>query len=85
MAEIAEDLAGDRPMLRLLQGDVDSGTTAVALYLLLAAALDGGALPGGLPSTVVGARQDDVVLLREGAVSVGRIAAVLGGKQPIRP
>ncbi|HSK16429.1 MAG TPA: ATP-dependent DNA helicase RecG [Gaiellaceae bacterium] len=35
--EIGRDLAGERPMQRLLQGDVGSGKTVVALYALLRA------------------------------------------------
>ncbi len=37
VAEIDADLAGERPMQRLLQGDVGSGKTVVALYALLRA------------------------------------------------
>ena len=37
IAEIDGDLAGERPMERLLQGDVGSGKTVVALYALLRA------------------------------------------------
>ena len=37
IAEIDADLARDRPMQRLLQGDVGSGKTVVALYALLRA------------------------------------------------
>ena len=37
IAEIAADLASSRPMQRLLQGDVGSGKTVVALYALLRA------------------------------------------------
>ena len=37
IAEIDRDLARDRPMQRLLQGDVGSGKTVVALYALLRA------------------------------------------------
>lgn len=37
IAEIAQDLASDRPMQRLLQADVGAGKTAVAAYALLAA------------------------------------------------
>lgn len=36
VAQITADLAGERPMNRLLQGDVGSGKTAVALYAALA-------------------------------------------------
>ncbi len=37
IADICRDLAGDRPMQRLLQADVGAGKTAVAVYALLAA------------------------------------------------
>jgi ATP-dependent DNA helicase RecG len=37
IAQIDSDLRGDRPMQRLLQGDVGSGKTVVALYALLRA------------------------------------------------
>ncbi len=37
MAEIRGDLASDRRMLRLLQGDVGSGKTAVALLAMASA------------------------------------------------
>jgi ATP-dependent DNA helicase RecG len=39
--DVRADLAGSTPMLRLLQGDVGSGKTAVAAYALAAAAIGG--------------------------------------------
>jgi len=39
--QVAGDLAGERPMNRLLQGDVGSGKTVVALYALLLAVVNG--------------------------------------------
>lgn len=41
VAEIAEDLAKSRPMNRLLQGDVGSGKTVVALHAVLLAVANG--------------------------------------------
>ncbi|HET8786025.1 MAG TPA: ATP-dependent DNA helicase RecG [Candidatus Limnocylindrales bacterium] len=65
---VRADLAADAPMLRLLQGDVGSGKTAVAAYALAAAAKAGfqGAL---LAPTDLLARQhrDTVGALLEGA------------------
>jgi ATP-dependent DNA helicase RecG len=61
MDEIRADMAGRHPMLRLLQGDVGSGKTAVAAYALAAAAEAGvqGAL---LAPTDLLARQHAVTL-----------------------
>ncbi|MFM7107496.1 MAG: ATP-dependent DNA helicase RecG [Planctomycetaceae bacterium] len=60
-AEIAADLARPEPMNRLLQGDVGSGKTAVAVYAMLAAvgttvkeAAGGPAASGGEPRPVTG-------------------------------
>ncbi|MEM8738245.1 MAG: ATP-dependent DNA helicase RecG [Planctomycetota bacterium] len=40
VAQLAEDLTRERPMNRMLQGDVGSGKTVVALYALLMAVAD---------------------------------------------
>ena len=42
VAEITRDLQGSSPMYRLLQGDVGTGKTAVAVYALLVAVRGGG-------------------------------------------
>ena len=41
IAEIAADMAGPLPMNRLLQGDVGSGKTVVAVYAMLLAVAHG--------------------------------------------
>jgi L-threonylcarbamoyladenylate synthase len=40
--------------------------------------LDGGSVPGGVPSTVVDCTGENPVILREGAVPAGRIFQVWG-------
>ncbi len=56
IAEIDADLAQSTPMLRLLQGDVGSGKTMVALHMLLAA-VEAGAQGAFLAPTEILARQ----------------------------
>ena len=81
MAAIGEDLARPTPMLRLLQGDVGSGKTAVAAYALAAAARAGlqGAL---LAPTDLLARQhlETVGALLEG-VGIG-VTLLTGSLKP---
>lgn len=83
MAEIGADVATRRPMHRLLQGDVGSGKTLVALHALLIAVQNGhqGAL---MAPTEVLAEQHHLALrelLDDLAVpDVGR----LGGHRPLR-
>jgi ATP-dependent DNA helicase RecG len=78
VAEIREDLARARPMSRLLQGDVGSGKTAVAVYALLAA-VAGGRQAAFMAPTEVLARQHERTL---GAFLEGsrvRIETLTGG------
>ena len=61
--EIAEDLAQPAPMLRLLQGDVGSGKTVVALEAMLLA-VEAGAQAALLAPTEILARQHHATLSR---------------------
>ncbi len=61
LAEIAADLASDRRMLRLLQGDVGSGKTVVAL-LAMVAAVESGAQAALMAPTEILARQHAATL-----------------------
>ena len=56
IGEIRGDMAQDRPMLRLLQGDVGSGKTLVALLAMLEA-VEAGAQAAMLAPTEILARQ----------------------------
>jgi ATP-dependent DNA helicase RecG len=68
LKEIAEDMAGSHRMLRLLQGDVGSGKTVVAL-MAMAIAVEGGAQAALMAPTEVLARQhaDTMAPLAEAA------------------
>jgi ATP-dependent DNA helicase RecG len=72
MAEIAEDMATPRPMNRLLQGDVGSGKTAVALYACLVAVQSGGQAAFMAPTEVLAGQH-----LR----SVETLLAGIGGRR----
>ncbi|WP_033921263.1 ATP-dependent DNA helicase RecG [Sphingomonas sp. 37zxx] len=71
IAEIEGDMAQNRPMLRLLQGDVGSGKTLVATMALLIA-VEGGAQGALLAPTEILARQHFETLSR----TLGGIATV---------
>src|SRR6266536_1245677 len=74
IAEIDADLAASKPMQRLLQGDVGSGKTVVALYALLRAVEAG--KTGALTAPLTGSVKGDV----EGAqILVGTHALIQEG------
>jgi len=83
VAEIAGDLAQEAPMLRLLQGDVGSGKTVVALLSMLAA-VESGAQAALLAPTEILARQH-YETLRRMAAPTGVTVALLTGRDKGRP
>ena len=80
VAEIHADLARDEPMRRLLQGDVGSGKTAVAL-LSAAHAIAAGAQAAFMAPTEVLAEQHFRVLAPLAAAMGLRAALTLGGER----
>jgi ATP-dependent DNA helicase RecG len=78
IAQIAADLASPRPMNRLLQGDVGSGKTAVAVYAMLAAVASRQQAALLSPTEIL-AEQHLATLTRWLAGSHVRIALVSGG------
>lgn len=79
IGEIRGDMAQDRPMLRLLQGDVGSGKTLVALLAMLEA-VEGGAQAAMLAPTEILARQHFATLQRQ-CQALGVTVAILTGRE----
>jgi ATP-dependent DNA helicase RecG len=77
--EIRGDMAQTAPMLRLLQGDVGSGKTLVALLAMLAA-VESGAQAALLAPTEILARQHHATLLCQ-LDSIGVRVAILTGRE----
>jgi ATP-dependent DNA helicase RecG len=77
--EIRGDLAQAAPMLRLLQGDVGSGKTLVALMAMLVA-IESGAQAALLAPTEILARQHHATLLGQ-LDSIGVRVAILTGRE----
>jgi ATP-dependent DNA helicase RecG len=79
IGEIRGDMAQDRPMLRLLQGDVGSGKTLVALLAMLEA-VEAGAQAAMLAPTEILARQHLATLQRQ-CEAIGVRIAILTGRE----
>ncbi len=77
--EIRDDLGQEAPMLRLLQGDVGSGKTLVALLAMLEA-VEAGAQAAMLAPTEILARQHHATLLKQ-LDSLGVRVAILTGRE----
>ena len=78
IAEIAADMAGPLPMNRLLQGDVGSGKTVVAVYAMLLAVAHGYQAALMAPTEVL-ARQHAQTLDQLLAASQVRLGGLTGG------
>jgi ATP-dependent DNA helicase RecG len=77
IAEIAADMAQPRRMMRLLQGDVGSGKTVVALLAMLSAVENGGQVALMAPTEIL-ARQHHATLQRHAAVAHVEIGFLTG-------
>ena len=77
VAEIAADMAQPRRMVRLLQGDVGSGKTVVALLAMLAAVESGGQAALMAPTEIL-ARQHHATLQRHAAAANVEIGFLTG-------
>jgi ATP-dependent DNA helicase RecG len=77
IAEIAADMAQPRRMMRLLQGDVGSGKTVVALLAMLAAVESGGQAALMAPTEIL-ARQHHATLQRHAAAAHVEIGFLTG-------
>ena len=83
IAEIAADMKASQQMMRLLQGDVGSGKTVVALLAMLIA-VESGAQAALMAPTEVLARQHHATLQRL-AAPAGIEVALLTGREKGRP
>ena len=83
LAEIDADLAAPRRMLRLLQGDVGSGKTLVAILAMLRAVEAGGQAAIMAPTEIL-ARQHARTLARIGPVPSALLAGSVTGRERAR-
>ncbi len=83
VATVASDMARDRPMNRLLQGDVGSGKTVVAVYAMLLAVAHGCQAALMAPTEVLARQHFDTLtrLLRRSQVRLGLLSGSLTASQ----
>ena len=81
VAEIQQDLAQTRPMNRLLQGDVGSGKTIIALFTMLFAVASGGQAAFMAPTEILAEQHFETL---QGYLSSSRVkmALLTGGQSP---
>ena len=81
--EIVQDAARDTPMNRLLQGDVGSGKTAVAVYAMLLAVADGHQAALMAPTELLAEQHDATIreMLAGSRVAIELITGSLKGSQ----
>ena len=80
--EIAADLAGEHPMHRLLQGEVGSGKTLVALRAMLTVVDAGGQAALLAPTEVLAAQHHRSITAMLGDLAAG---GMLGGARTTAP
>jgi ATP-dependent DNA helicase RecG len=83
IADVAADMARSVPMNRLLQGDVGSGKTKVAVYALLLAVAHGQQAALMAPTEILGRQHYETLgkLLVAGRVRVGLLVGGLTGRE----
>jgi len=79
IAEITADMASDAPMLRLLQGDVGSGKTVVALMAMLTAVESGAQAALMAPTEILARQHYDTI--KPLAAAAGIEVALLTGRE----
>lgn len=86
LAEILEDLGQERPMQRLLCGDVGSGKTEVAVRAIAATALAGRQAALVAPTTILAQQHFDLLCRRFAGtgIAIGRLSRLVGAQEARR-
>lgn len=86
LAEILEDLGHERPMQRLLCGDVGSGKTEVAVRAIAATALAGKQAALVAPTTILAQQHYDLLCRRFAGtgIAIGRLSRLVGTQEARR-